>query len=132
MPPQGDGSVRFVFDNVRYVTPGGEEVQLKGLQPIEVLQDIRASGGRLVYYEPGIQLPPNQTLAALVSLMDVHIYHSPGKDPPGVVRVETRPREGVASRYDPLELLDLSKGYLYKVCSAVMAAVEADSNGLRV
>jgi len=132
MPPQGDGSVRFVFDNVRYVTPGGEEVQLKGLQPIEVLQDIRASGGRLVYYEVGIQLPPNQTLAALASLMDVHIYHSPGKDPPGVVRVETRPREGVASRYDPLGLLDLGKGYLYKVCNAVMAAIEADSNGLRV
>jgi hypothetical protein len=109
--------VRVVFDNVRYVTPGGEEVQLKGLQPIEVLQDIRASGGRLVYYEPGIQLPPNQTLAALASLMDVRIYRNPDKDPPGVVRVETPPRE---------------KGYLYKVCNAVMAAIEADSNGLRV
>jgi len=63
--------------------------------------------------------------------MDVYIYHSSGKDPPGVVRVEPRPREGVASRYDPLEFLDLAKGYLYKVCSAVMAAVEVDSNGLR-
>jgi len=70
-------------------------------------------------------------LAALASLMDVRIYRNPDKDPPGVVRVETPPRKKVASRYDPLELLDLSKGYLYKVCSAVMAAVEADSNGLR-
>ncbi len=49
-----------------------------------------------------------------------------------MVRVEVRPREKVASRYDPLELLDLAKGYLYKVCSAVMATIEADSNGLRV
>nr|NAZ31977.1 hypothetical protein [Acidilobus sp.] len=96
------------------------------------LQDIRASGGRLVYYEPGIQLPPNQTLAALASLMDVRIYRNPDKDPPGVVRVETPPRKKVASRYDPLGFLDLSKGYLYKVCSAVIAAIEADSNGLRV
>ncbi|NAZ32166.1 MAG: hypothetical protein GU352_05590 [Acidilobus sp.] len=63
--------------------------------------------------------------------MDVHIYRSEGKDPADVVRVEVRPREGVARRYDPLELLDLGKGYLYKVCSAVIAAVEADSNGLR-
>jgi len=64
--------------------------------------------------------------------MDVHIYHSPGKDPPGVVRAEVRPREKVASRYDPLGFMDLGKGYLYKVCNAVMAAIEADSNRLRV
>jgi len=38
--------------------------------------------------------------------MDVHIYRSEGKDPADVVRVEVRPREGVARRYDPLEFLD--------------------------
>jgi len=31
-----------------------------------------------------------------------------------VVRVEVRPREGVARRYDPFEFLDLAKGYIYK------------------
>jgi len=31
----------------------------------------------------------------------------------------------VAKRYDLLELLDLAKGYLYKACNVVMAAVEA-------
>jgi len=63
--------------------------------------------------------------------MDVHIYRSEGKDPADVVSVEVRPREGVARRYDPLEFLDLAKGYIYKVCNAVMGAVEADSNELR-
>jgi len=38
--------------------------------------------------------------------MDVRIYRNPDKDPPDVVRVEVRPREGVARRYDPLEFLD--------------------------
>jgi len=41
--------------------------------------------------------------------MDVHIYRSEGKDPADVVRVEVRPREGVARRYDPLEFLDQDK-----------------------
>ena len=62
--------------------------------------------------------------------MDVHIYRSEAKDPADLVRVEVRPREGVARRYDPLEFLDLAKGHIYKVRGAAMGAVEADSNRL--
>jgi hypothetical protein len=79
--------ISMVFDNVRY-TANGQVYQLHGLQPMST---VLALGDRLVYAEPGFQVY-DPVLYELSKVMDIHVYHSKGKDPKGVVRIEARPR----------------------------------------
>jgi len=77
----------MVFDNVRY-TANGQVQQMHGLQPMST---VLALADRLVYTEPGFQVY-DPVLYELSKVMDIHIYHSKGKDPKGVIRIEARPR----------------------------------------
>jgi len=79
--------ISLVFDNVRF-TADGQVVQMHGLQPMST---VLALGDRLVYAEPGFQVY-DPVLYELSKVMDIHIYHSKGKDPKGVIRIEARPR----------------------------------------
>jgi len=79
--------ITMVFDNVRY-TANGQVQQMHGLQPMST---VLALGDRLVYTEPGFQVY-DPVLYELSKVMDIHIYHSKGKDPKGVIRIEARPR----------------------------------------
>jgi len=79
--------ITMVFDNVRY-TADGQVQQMHGLQPMST---VLALADRLVYTEPGFQIY-DPVLYELSKVMDIHIYHSKGKDPKGVIRVEARPR----------------------------------------
>ena len=79
--------ITVVFDNVRY-TADGQVVQMHGLQPMST---VMALGDRLVYAEPGFQVY-DPVLYELSKIFDFHVYHSKGKDPKGVVRIEARPR----------------------------------------
>jgi len=79
--------ITMVFDNVRY-TANGQVYQLHGLQPMST---VLALADRLVYTEPGFQVY-DPVLYELSKVMDIHIYHSKGKDPKGVIRIEARPR----------------------------------------
>jgi len=77
----------MVFDNVRY-TADGQVVQMHGLQPMST---VLALADRLVYAEPGFQVY-DPVLYELSKIFDLHVYHSKGKDPKGVIRIEARPR----------------------------------------
>ena len=55
------------------------------------MSTVLALADRLVYTEPGFQIY-DPVLFELSKIMDIHIYHSKGKDPKGVVRIEARPR----------------------------------------
>ena len=79
--------ITVVFDNVRF-TANGQVQQMHGLQPMST---VLALGDRLVYTEPGFQIY-DPVLFELSKIMDIHIYHSKGKDPKGVIRIEARPR----------------------------------------
>jgi len=79
--------ITVVFDNVRY-TANGQVQQMHGLQPMST---VLALADRLVYTEPGFQVY-DPVLYELSKVMDIHIYHSKGKDPKGVIRIEARPR----------------------------------------
>ena len=79
--------ITLVFDNVRY-TANGQVQQMHGLQPMST---VLALADRLAYAEPGFQIY-DPVLYELSKVMDIHIYHSKGKDPKGVVRIEARPR----------------------------------------
>jgi len=79
--------ITLVFDNVRY-TANGQVQQMHGLQPMST---VLALADRLVYTEPGFQVY-DPVLYELSKVMDIHIYHSKGKDPKGVIRIEARPR----------------------------------------
>jgi len=79
--------ISLVFDNVRFWANGTVQ-QLHGLQP---LSTVLATGDRLLYAEPGFQIY-DPVLYELSKLMDIHVYHSKGKDPKGVIRIEARPR----------------------------------------
>jgi len=79
--------ITMVFDNVRY-TANGQVQQMHGLQPMST---VLALADRLVYTEPGFQVY-DPVLYELSKVMDIHIYHSKGKDPKGVIRIEARPR----------------------------------------
>ena len=79
--------ITVVFDNVR-ITADGQVVQMHGLQPMST---VMALGDRLVYAEPGFQVY-DPMLYELSKIFDFHVYHSKGKDPKGVVRIEARPR----------------------------------------
>jgi len=79
--------ITVVFDNVRF-TANGQVQQMHGLQPMST---VLALADRLVYTEPGFQVY-DPVLYELSKIMDIHIYHSKGKDPKGVIRIEARPR----------------------------------------
>jgi len=79
--------ISLVFDNVRYIA-NNQVQQMHGLQPMST---VLALADRLAYAEPGFQVY-DPVLYELSKVMDIHIYHSKGKDPKGVVRVEARPR----------------------------------------
>jgi hypothetical protein len=79
--------ITLVFDNVRYIA-SGQVYQLHGLQPMST---VLALADRLAYAEPGFQVY-DPVLYELSKVMDIHIYHSKGKDPKGVIRIEARPR----------------------------------------
>ncbi len=79
--------ITVVFDNVRF-TANGQVQQMHGLQPMST---VLALADRLVYAEPGFQVY-DPVLYELSKIMDIHIYHSKGKDPKGVIRIEARPR----------------------------------------
>jgi hypothetical protein len=79
--------ISLVFDNVRYMADG-QVVQMHGLQPMST---VLALGDRLAYTEPGFQVY-DPVLYELSKIMDIHVYHSKGKDPKGVIRIEARPR----------------------------------------
>jgi hypothetical protein len=79
--------ISLVFDNVRYIADGQVQ-QMHGLQPMST---VLALADRLVYTEPGFQVY-DPVLYELSKVMDIHIYHSKGKDPRGVIRIEARPR----------------------------------------
>ena len=79
--------ITVVFDNVRF-TANGQVQQMHGLQPMST---VLALADRLVYTEPGFQVY-DPVLYEISKVMDIHIYHSKGKDPKGVVRIEARPR----------------------------------------
>jgi len=79
--------ISLVFDNVRF-TADGQVVQMHGLQPMST---VMALADRLVYAEPGFQIY-DPVLYELSKIFDLHVYHSKGKDPKGVVRIEARPR----------------------------------------
>jgi len=79
--------ITMVFDNVRYMA-NGQVQQMHGLQPMST---VLALADRLVYAEPGFQVY-DPVLYELSKVMDIHIYHSKGKDPKGVIRIEARPR----------------------------------------
>ncbi len=79
--------ITMVFDNVRYMA-NGQVVQMHGLQPMST---VLALADRLVYTEPGFQVY-DPVLYELSKIFDLHVYHSKGKDPKGVIRIEARPR----------------------------------------
>jgi len=79
--------ISLVFDNVRYMA-SGQVQQMHGLQPMST---VLALADRLAYAEPGFQVY-DPVLYELSKVMDIHIYHSKGKDPKGVIRIEARPR----------------------------------------
>jgi hypothetical protein len=83
----GTKDIIMVFDNVRYMA-NGQVQQMHGLQPMST---VMALADRLVYAEPGFQVY-DPVLYELSKVMDIHIYHSKGKDPKGVIRIEARPR----------------------------------------
>jgi hypothetical protein len=122
LAPPEDPRPALVFDNVRFARNGVVH-QLHGLQPLSAVSAASAAG-KLVYVEPGIQLFDN-ALYELSKLMDIHIYHSPGKDPRGTVRIEARPRARALKKLGLGRLLTAFMTYLHRLAGAFGAVVSA-------
>ena len=120
LPPDARG-ISLVFDNVRVVASDGTVRQLHGLQP---LSTVMAAGDRLAYTEPGFQVI-DSIMYELSKVMDIHIYHSPGKDPRGTVRIEARPRAKALKKLGLARVLNLFVTYLHRLAGAFQAIVAA-------
>jgi len=113
--------ISLVFDNVRVVASDGTVRQLHGLQP---LSTVMAAGGSLAYTEPGFQVV-DSVMYELSKVMDIHIYHSPGKDPRGTVRIEARPRAKALKKLGLARVLNLFVTFLHRLAGAFQAIVTA-------
>ena len=120
LPPDARG-ISLVFDNVRVVASDGTVRQLHGLQP---LSTVMAAGDRLAYTEPGFQVV-DSVMYELSKVMDIHIYHSPGKDPRGTVRIEARPRAKALKKLGLARVLNLFVTFLHRLAGAFQAVVTA-------
>jgi hypothetical protein len=110
--------ISLVFDNVRFWANGTVQ-QLHGLQP---LSTVLAIGDRLLYAEPGFQIY-DPVLYELSKLMDIHIYHSKGKDPKGVIRIEARPRAKALKKLGLGRILHAFITYLHRLLGPIEALV---------
>jgi len=110
--------IALVFDNVRFWANGTVQ-QLHGLQP---LSTVLATGDRLLYAEPGFQIY-DPVLYELSKLMDIHVYHSKGKDPKGVVRIEARPRSKALKKLGLGRILHAFITYLHRLLGPIGAIV---------
>ncbi len=106
----GAPDVALVFDNVRF-WDGERVVQLHGLQPMDTVLRL---GQGLVYAEPGLQIH-DPVLYELSKVMDIHIYHSRGKDPKGTVRVEGRPRTRALRKLGLAGVIQLFVTYMHRL-----------------
>jgi len=122
-PPEGQPPLSLVFDNVRY-WDGVSVRQLRGLKGVDT---VLLLGSGLVYVEPGFQVA-DKFLYELSKLMDIHIYHSAGKDPRGVVRVEARPRARALKKLGLARVLQLFATYLHRLSMAFTALASAWSS----
>jgi len=113
--------ISLVFDNVRVVASDGTVRQLHGLQP---LSTVLAAGDRLAYTEPGFQVV-DSVMYELSKVMDIHIYHSPGKDPRGTVRIEARPRAKALKKLGLARVLNLFVTFLHRLAGAFQSIVTA-------
>jgi len=120
LPPDARG-ISLVFDNVRVVASDGTVRQLHGLQP---LSTVMAAGDRLAYTEPGFQVI-DSVMYELSKVMDIHVYHSPGKDPRGTVRIEARPRAKALKKLGLARVLNLFVTFLHRLAGAFQAIVTA-------
>jgi hypothetical protein len=120
LPPDARG-ISLVFDNVRVVASDGTVRQLHGLQP---LSTVLAAGDSLAYTEPGFQVV-DSVMYELSKVMDIHIYHSPGKDPRGTVRIEARPRAKALKKLGLARVLNLFVTFLHRLTGAFQAIVTA-------
>jgi hypothetical protein len=120
LPPDARG-ISLVFDNVRVVASDGTVRQLHGLQP---LSTVMAAGDRLAYTEPGFQVV-DSVMYELSKVMDIHVYHSPGKDPRGTVRIEARPRAKALKKLGLARVLNLFVTFLHRLAGAFQAVVTA-------
>ena len=120
LPPDARG-ISLVFDNVRVVASDGTVHQLHGLQP---LSTVLAAGDSLAYTEPGFQVV-DSVMYELSKVMDIHIYHSPGKDPRGTVRIEARPRAKALKKLGLARVLNLFVTFLHRLTGAFQAIVTA-------
>jgi len=120
LPPDARG-ISLVFDNVRVVASDGTVRQLHGLQP---LSTVLAAGDGLAYTEPGFQVV-DSIMYELSKVMDIHIYHSPGKDPRGTVRIEARPRAKALKKLGLARVLNLFVTFLHRLAGAFQAIVTA-------
>ena len=110
--------ISLVFDNVRFWANGTVQ-QLHGLQP---LSTVLATGDRLLYAEPGFQIY-DPVLYELSKLMDIHVYHSKGKDPKGVIRIEARPRAKALKKLGLGRILHAFVTYLHRLLGPIGAIV---------
>ena len=110
--------ISLVFDNVRFWANGTVQ-QLHGLQP---LSTVLATGDRLLYAEPGFQIY-DPVLYELSKLMDIHVYHSKGKDPKGVIRIEARPRAKALKKLGLGRILHAFVTYLHRLLGPIGALV---------
>jgi len=110
--------ISLVFDNVRFWANGTVQ-QLHGLQP---LSTVLATGDRLLYAEPGFQVY-DPVLYELSKLMDIHVYHSKGKDPKGVIRIEARPRAKALKKLGLGRILHAFVTYLHRLLGPIGAIV---------
>jgi hypothetical protein len=113
--------ISLVFDNVRVVASDGTVRQLHGLQP---LSTVLAAGDSLAYTEPGFQVV-DSIMYELSKVMDIHIYHSPGKDPRGTIRIEARPRAKALKKLGLARVLNLFVTFLHRLTGAFQAVVTA-------
>jgi len=120
LPPDARG-ISLVFDNVRVVASDGTVRQLHGLQP---LSTVLAAGDSLAYTEPGFQVV-DSIMYELSKVMDIHIYHSPGKDPRGTVRIEARPRAKALKKLGLARVLNLFVTFLHRLTGAFQSIVTA-------
>jgi hypothetical protein len=120
LPPDARG-ISLVFDNVRVVASDGTVRQLHGLQP---LSTVLAAGDSLAYTEPGFQVV-DSVMYELSKVMDIHIYHSPGKDPRGTIRIEARPRAKALKKLGLARVLNLFVTFLHRLTGAFQAIVTA-------
>jgi hypothetical protein len=121
-PPEDAPPLSLVFDNVRWARDGVVH-QMRGLQALTAVSAASAAG-KLVYAEPGIQVR-DEVLYELSKLMDIHIYHSAGKDPKGVVRIEGRPRAKALRKFGLGRLLAAFMTFLHRLAGVFDAVVDA-------